>query len=315
MSTTILIADDDPVSRQLLSTLLSKWDFQVVAVSDGAEALQLLKGDHAPRLAIFDWIMPELDGLQVIRSLRALRPQPYTYVLLLTARDRLEDILQGLSAGADDYLIKPFHAEELKARLLVGKRILDLQHRLMSALEIAEFRGTHDALTGVYNRAAILEVLRREAARSQRENISVAVVIADADNFKFLNDTYGHMVGDEALKLLALRMKSVLRSYDWLGRCGGEEFMVVAPNCRLHDGMAIAERIRACIAADDFLISSASIKATVSLGVVAGQGESVDVNSLLAGAYSALHSANSRGGNRVESSQGLKAACAGGGEY
>src|SRR5438067_13274774 len=101
MSTTILIADDAPVSRQLLSTLLSKWDFQVVAVSDGAEALQLLKGDHAPRLAIFDWIMPELDGLQVIRSLRALRPQPYTYVLLLTARDRLEDILQGLSAGAD----------------------------------------------------------------------------------------------------------------------------------------------------------------------------------------------------------------------
>ena len=163
MSTTILIADDDPVSRQMLSSLLSKWDFRVVTVSNGVEALRLLKAEHAPRLAILDWMMPELDGLQVIRSLRALRPQPYTYVLVLTAKDRLEDIVQGLAAGADDYLIKPFHAEELKARLLVGKRILDLQHRLMSALEIAEFRGTHDALTGVYNRAAIVEVLRREA--------------------------------------------------------------------------------------------------------------------------------------------------------
>src|SRR5262249_32782273 len=154
--------------------------------------LQLLKGD--PRSAVGDirLMMPELDGLKVIRSLRALRPQPYTCVVVLTAKDRLEDILQGLSAGAEDYLIKPFHAEELKARLLVGQRILDLQHRLMAALENAEFRGTHDALTGVYNRAAIVEVLAREVARSQRENINLAVVMANADNFKFVNDTYGH---------------------------------------------------------------------------------------------------------------------------
>jgi diguanylate cyclase (GGDEF)-like protein len=310
MSTTVLIADDDPVSRQLLSTLLSKWDFQVTAVSNGSEALQLLRGEQAPRLAILDRMMPELDGLEVIKRLRALRPQPYTYVLMLTAKDRLGDIVQGLAAGADDCLTKPFHAEELKARLLVGKRILDLQYRLVSALEVADFRGTHDALTGVYNRAAIVEVLRREAVRSQRENISLAIVIADADNFKLLNDTYGHLVGDEALKLLALRMKSVLRSYDWLGRCGGEEFMVVAPNCRLQDGVAIAERIRSCIAADDFLIGGATFKATVSLGVVAGQGESADVNWLLTAADSALQSAKSQGGNRVESSLGTKAACA-----
>lgn len=312
MSTAILIADDDPVSRQLLSTLLSKWDFQVIAVSDGAEALQKLKGERAPRLAILDWMMPKLDGLQVIRSVRALRPHPYTYLLVLTAKDRVEDILQGLSAGADDYLIKPFNPEELKARLLVGKRILDLQHRLISALEIAEFRGTHDALTGVYNRAAILEVLHRETARSQRESISLAVLLADADNFKYLNDTYGHLVGDEALKLLALRMKSVLRSYDWLGRCGGEEFMVVAPSCKLQDGVAIAERIRSCIAADDFLIGTTNIRVTVSLGVVAGQGESVDVSSLLAAADAALHLAKTRGGDRVESSDLRRAAAASG---
>ena len=310
MSSAVLIADDDPVSRQLLSSLLGKWEFRVIAACNGKEALKVLSGDRSPRLAVLDWMMPELDGLQVIKQVRALRSQPYTYMLLLTVRDRREDILAGLAAGADDYLIKPFQAEELKARLLVGKRILELQHRLMSALEIAEFRGTHDALTGLYNRAAILDVLQREAVRSRRENTSLAIVMLDADNFKLVNESYGHLVGDEVLKLMALRMKSVLRAYDWLARFGGEEFMVVAPHCQLPEGIAIAERIRSCIATDDLLIGNLSIKATVSVGVVAAEGESATVAPLLAGADTALALAKSRGGNRVEHAVQVEAAAA-----
>lgn len=311
MSSTVLIADDDPLSRELLSSLLSKWEFRVITASDGKEALKWLAGNRSPRLAILDWMMPELDGLQVIKHVRALRTQPYTYMLLLTVKDKREDIVAGLAAGADDYLIKPFHPEELKAMLLVGKRIVDLQHRLISALEIADFRGTHDVLTGLYNRATILDVLKREAVRSRRENTSLAIVMLDADSFKVVNDTHGHLVGDEVLKLMALRMKSVLRAYDWLGRCGGEEFMVVAPHCRLPEGIAIAERMRSCISADDFLVGNVSVKATVSVGVVSAEGNAADAVLLLGSAEAALNLAKSRGGNRVEAAARADAACAG----
>lgn len=301
MSTTVLVADDDPITREVLTTLLGKWDFQVIAVSDGNEALRLLLEERGPHLAILDWIMPALDGLEVIKRLRAAKLHPYTYILLLTAKDTREDFLHGLQAGADDYLVKPFDADELKARLLVGQRILALQQRLVSALEIAEFRGTHDALTGVYNRNAIMEVLRRETEVSQRESIEIVLVLLDVDNMEGINERYGGLVGDQALKLLTLRMKSVLRYYDCLGRCGGEEFMIVAPHCRLDDGLAIAERIRVCVASDNLLINNWSIQATVSAGVVAAQGRAVEPDSLLAAAYAALHLAKSRGGNRVES--------------
>jgi two-component system cell cycle response regulator len=306
--TAVLVADDDPVTREVLSTLLPKWDFQATAVSDGNEALRLLIQEQGPRLAILDWMMPGLDGLEVIRRVRVSRSQPYTYMLVLTAKDRREDILHGLNAGADDYLVKPFDAEELKARLLIGKRILSLQQRLVSALEIAEFRGTHDALTGVYNRNAVLEFLRREADRSQRENIELALVLLDVDNFKAVNDAYGCLVGDQVLKLLALRMKSVLRYYDCLGRCCGEEFMIVAPHCQLQDGLAIAERIRSSIASDNLLIGDLSIQVTVSSGVVAAQGSDAEPGSLLAAAYAALDFAKSRGANRVESAARATAA-------
>ena len=158
----ILIAEDDPVSRRLLELFLVKWGFEVSIATTGTEALQMLERLDAPRLAILDWMMPGMEGVQVCQKLRETADRKYVYVLLLTARTQKEDLLQGLESGADDYLTKPFDAQELRARLHVGQRILDLQDQLIAAGEELLYRATHDNLTGVVNRGVILDTLRRE---------------------------------------------------------------------------------------------------------------------------------------------------------
>lgn len=301
MPTKILIADDDAVSRQLLKSLLTKWEYDVVVACNGIEAQSKLRSPAPPRLAILDWMMPGLDGIQVIKELRAVQHDVYTYVLLLTAKGEKSDILQGLDAGADDYLTKPFDAQQLRARLRVGQRILELQQRLLGALETSEFRASHDFLTGLYNRAAVMELLRRELARCEREHTSVAVLIIDADHFKRINDSYGHLIGDEVLKQLSLRIKSALRSYDLLGRYGGEEFLIVAPNCDLADATCIAERVRACVANDKLQIGQLQVTVTVSIGVTRARNVVLELNSMLRNADRALYLAKEKGRNRVDS--------------
>jgi len=236
----VLIADDDRISCKLLGSLLTKWGYQVEIVYNGVDAQRELLKPDAPRLAILDWMMPGLDGTQVIKAVRAIHREFYTYVLLLTSKGQKEDILEGLDAGADDYLKKPFDAQELRARLRVGSRILDLERRLVCALETAEYRATHDFLSGIYNRAAILELLKREASRCERASQQLSVLMVDVDHFKVINDTYGHLVGDQVIKQLALRMASALRPYDLVGRFGGEEFLVLVPNCALSAAMVVA---------------------------------------------------------------------------
>ncbi len=303
MPTRVLIADDDPVSCRLLHSLLTKWGYDATIVSNGIEAQKALRGPTAPRLAIVDWMMPGLDGIQVVRELRAAKHDLYTYVLLLTAKGEKSDILQGLDAGADDYLTKPFDAKQLRARLRVGERILDLQQRLITALEMSEFRANHDFLTGLYNRAAIMDFLRRELARCERERNELSILIIDADHFKKINDTYGHPAGDEVLKQLSVRIESALRSYDFLGRYGGEEFLIVAPNCAMADAMCMAERIRKAVASDGFQITDFQVKVTVSIGVTSICDLVPELSAVLRNADHALYAAKEAGRNRVESRQ------------
>jgi diguanylate cyclase (GGDEF)-like protein len=189
----------------------------------------------------------------------------YTYVVLLTAKGEKGEILKGLDAGADDYLIKRFDAQQLHARLRVGQRILDLQNRLSGALKTSEFRATHDFLTGLYNRGALMELLEREMARCGREHTDLAVLIIDADYFKKINDIHGHLAGDQVLKHLSMRIRSALRSYDFLGRYGGEEFLIIAPNCNMVDAARVAERVRACVANNKLQIGLLGIDLTVSI--------------------------------------------------
>jgi len=289
----VLIADDDEVSRCKLEALLSKWGYEVISVENGTLAWEALQQEDAPRLTILDWMMPGLDGSEICRQLRHSSKGTYVYVLLLTSRVGKEDIVAGMEAGADDYLSKPFDAQELKVRLRAGKRIIDLEEAL-------RVQATHDALTGAWNHGAIIDMLQRELVRAEREGTSTGTILVDLDYFKRVNDTYGHLIGDAVLQDAAQRMTRVLRRSDSLGRYGGEEFLVVLPGCDATDAQALAERLRQCIACAPAATSMGEVSVTISLGVTTtGKGETIEVAAILQRADEALYRAKREGRNRV----------------
>ncbi len=293
----ILIADDDPVSRRLLEATLVRLGHEVVAVADGQQAIEASRAADSPRLAILDWIMPGADGLAVCRAMRE-RGGPYVYVILLTARDRHEDMLTALDAECDDFLRKPFDSVELRARVRSGERVLDLQERLLQAQAQLRHDATHDHLTGLWNRGMIVEQLEREVERARRENNPLAIVLGDIDHFKSVNDTYGHAAGDAVLKDVAQRMVSIRRKYDSIGRYGGEEFLLILPGCDLQEAVPVAERLRRIVSTD---VSIGPIKwpVTISLGVASYWDLGSDAASLMAAADEALYRAKAKGRDRV----------------
>ncbi len=180
----ILIADDSIVSRHLLEATLRKWGYDVVVACDGGEALEALQRDDTPQLAILDWMMPGLTGPEVCRKIRQRAHEPYTYILLLTSKSQKEDLIEGMEAGADDYITKPFDQHELQVRLRAGTRLVDMQAELLAAREALREQATRDSLTHLWNRNSILEILDRELSRSLRESGPIGVVIVDLDHFK-----------------------------------------------------------------------------------------------------------------------------------
>lgn len=295
----ILIADDDPVARRRVEVLLQKWGFEVVVSEDGAAAWRILQQEGSPRFAVLDWMMPGMNGAQVCQEVRKLEGRPYSYLLLLTGKDQQDDIVEGLDAGADEYLCKPFDPSELRARIRSGCRILELQERLIAASEALRVQATHDPLTGLLNRAAILDILRRELARSKRDGSPVGVVIADVDHFKQVNDTYGHSAGDAVLQEVTRRMQSVVRAYDALCRYGGEEFLIVVPGSDLDGSLALAERLRVAVCRDPIDAAGTLIHASISLGLAVDEGF-CGADSLIGAADAALYRAKNSGRNRVE---------------
>ncbi len=297
----ILIAEDDLVSRRLLETTLGKWGYRVIAVNDGLEALRVLQGEDAPSLAILDWMMPGMEGPEVCRRVRELPQRPYTYLVLLTARTQQGDLLRGLESGADGYLTKPFDAEELRARVHVGERIVTLQNNLLAAREELEFRATHDALTGIWNRGTVLDALQREWSRQMRAGGSVATIMIDLDHFKEVNDSHGHPCGDIVLREIARRLNSCVRPYDTVGRYGGEEFLVVVPSTDVAGTLRMAERILEAIRATPVTTQEGPVLMTASLGVaISGNGRLLNPESLLRLADDALYRAKARGRNCCE---------------
>lgn len=298
----VLIAEDDPISRRVLETMLVRWGYETLAASDGAQAWEMLRSPDAPRLAILDWMMPQMSGVDLCRAIRQSPRKEYLYLILLTARGRQEDVIEGMNAGADDYITKPFDSGELKVRLHAAKRILDLQAELISAREALREQATHDFLTGLWNRLAILDILHREIARARREDKPVGVIMGDLDNFKRINDTHGHKAGDAALCETTRRMLETVRPYDLIGRYGGEEFLVVVPGCELTFAGYVAERVRARLADEPVTLpDGARVPVTISLGVAAKRGAGEDeVDSLIHLADEALYAAKKAGRNRVE---------------
>ena len=297
----ILIADDDAVSRRLLERTLAHAGYEVTSVKDGRKAVQTLSEADGPRLALLDWMMPEIDGPGVCREIRKCRDHNYVYMILLTSRESKEDVVAGLQSGADDYLIKPFVAEELKARLRTGQRILHLEDRLVEAREQMRFKATHDDLTSLWNRGVILDLLGRELTRSQRESVCTVIILGDIDHFKRVNDTYGHLVGDQVLREVSRRLLLSVRSYDFVGRYGGEEFLTVLNNCRPDCAAVRAEEIRKSICARPVNTDAGPVSVSMSLGVLLScEWGQRPPEELIGEVDEALYAAKAEGRNRVK---------------
>lgn len=297
----ILIAEDDLVTRRVLTTMLHKWGHETVVTCDGDQAWEALQGQDAPHLAILDWMMPGLDGVEVCSRLRTLERDICPYVILLTGMSQKKDLLNGFNAGADDYVIKPFDPDELNVRIRAGERIVNLQIESLVARDALRRLATYDYLTGLRNRAAILDELRREFERAPRMDLPVNVVMVDVDHFKDINDTYGHSFGDKILTELAKRMVSEVRSYEAIGRYGGEEFLIVLTGCDVSGAGKQAERVRHCVAAKGFRVQGVKVDVTISLGVASScQIERPAQELLIEMADAAMYRAKRTGRNRVE---------------
>ncbi|MDR3762487.1 MAG: diguanylate cyclase [Acidobacteriota bacterium] len=294
----VLVADDSGLYRETLRKMLEKWGYQVVLASNGYEAQQILSSDDPPRMAILDVFMPGLGGFDLCHLMRE-RSQPYVYIILLSIADSPSDVLDGFENGADDYLCKPVSEAELIARLRVGERIIRSQHELLEAHEALRFEASHDSLLRIWNRAAILDLLNTEISRAARQQAPLCLFFVDLDGFKQLNDTYGHLAGDAVLRNAAEKLSAAVREYDHVGRYGGDEFLVVLPDCNVESARMVAERVRQNIGCDPIMLGNHPVAITVSIGIaqwVFGQ----DLNGLLARADSALYKAKENGRNRIE---------------
>ena len=307
----ILLADDDAMSRKLLQRALERDGFDVVCVDNGQDAAKLMLAPDGPRIAILDWMMPGEDGPSVCRKIRALDSNPYVYLILLTSRVANEDVVMGLEAGADDYLIKPWNPDEMKARVRVGQRILQLQDRLIHD-------ALHDPLTGLPNRIYFLDRLS-ESARKAREETErrFAVLFVDIDRFKVINDSLGHLSGDDLMKDVAQRLSLAVRTQtaiyrkrnlrrrescisDVVARIGGDEFVVLLDNIDgVEDAMRVAERIHTALE-PAFLCGEQHVFITASVGISTNEGGATNTSTILRGADAAMYRAKALGKGRYE---------------
>jgi two-component system cell cycle response regulator len=292
-----LVADDDTASRLLLEKMLTKWGYDVVTASSGEEAWKVLTSDDSPDIAVLDWMMPELDGVEVCRRIRALELSSPPYLLLLTGRDNKQDIATGLESGASDYLQKPVDRDELRARLLVGKRFAELNRKLLDTQAELRRQALTDPLTHIMNRRAVFGRLTEEIARAPRQGLPLSIGVLDIDHFKAINDRFGHAGGDVVLQAVVERGHNTLRAYDAIGRIGGEEFLLVMPGVGPRDTEIVLERLRRAVAETPVLAQGQEVMVTVSIGGAVCQGETMD--ELLKLADDALYRAKNQGRNQV----------------
>jgi two-component system cell cycle response regulator len=294
----VLVADDSDMYRKLLQTLLKEWGHEVALATNGNEARAILESSNVPPFAILNCFMPGLGGLELCELIRA-RKQDYIYTILLSAADQEIDVLKGFALGADDYICKPFKEPELKARIEVGERIIGLQEALKKENQELRVEASRDSLLRLWNRRAIYALLNTESSRAKRSKTSLSIFFIDLDYFKLVNDTHGHMVGDDVLISVAKKVSGAVREYDHVGRCGGEEFLVVLPNCTAEAALEVAERVRQHICDEPIVIASTQLRITVSIGLSQWHSDE-ELADLLRRADVALYRAKRNGRNRVE---------------
>ncbi len=304
----VLIADDDAVTRHILRAALEEWNYEVVSCSNGTEALAVLLAPDAPQVAILDWIMPDVSGPEICARVRREGSVPYPIMLLLTIKEGTKNLVEGLAAGADDYLVKPIAPSELQARLQAAWRVVESHDELLSVQHKLESLAARDDLTNAWNRRAVLDILRGEISRAAR-GTPVAVAMVDVDHFKQVNDQYGHQVGDEVLIEFVRRVGHTIRDYDDLARYGGEEFLIVFPGCDVPCALGLCERVRRCVVETPFDTSAGPIMLSVSIGVAICGGASDSagpprdrrgmIQEIIAHADAALYAAKRGGRDRL----------------
>lgn len=295
----VLVVDDDALALEALTAHLRHWGHNVLPFPDAESAWQAVQHHGGIRMAILDWMLPGMPGIELCRKIRD-KDGPYVYVLLLTGRSERGDLLAGFEAGADDYLTKPYDWDELRVRLRAGERIVRLQNELIAAREALRTQAMQDPLTRILNHGAILDALNTEIDRAEREEHPLALILLDVDHFKDVNDTYGHLVGDEVLREVANRLRNCLRSYDSLGRYGGEEFLVVLPNIQRKQAESLAQRIRRTIAGTPVRVGEVAVSITLSQGIATwDRPRKSPADPLIGAADRALYAAKNAGRDAV----------------
>ena len=304
----VLVADDDPISRSILLKHVQSWGFGVASATNGSDAWTLLK-DPETRIAILDWEMPGANGPDLCSRIRAESKVKYTYIFLLTSRDDPSDIIAGLEAGADDYMTKPVKFPELRARLRTGRRIVELEDKLLDSQKRLYELATRDGLTRLWNRRTIIQFLDGDLAHGHRQSQPTSVIMIDVDHFKSINDTCGHLAGDKVLMTLARRLESRVRPYDRIGRYGGDEILIVLPDCGLADAAKIAERLRRECVRKPASLRGQPFAFTLSIGCASSEAMARPTSDrMIHSGDQALYEAKRLGRNRVVVSESKPAA-------
>jgi diguanylate cyclase (GGDEF)-like protein len=298
-----LVADDDGVATTILSNTLTRLGIEVAVVHDGDAAWQHLNSEQPPSIAILDWMMPNIDGIELCRRVRSTPHLAHMYIILLTGRDSREDLVTGLKAGADDYMIKPIDVEEFRARMGVGLRVAKLQQSLAHTVtdllatrdHLARLAST-DVLTGVYSRRWWFDLAAKEFSRSRRYDRTFSLLMTDLDWFKRVNDTFGHEVGDGVLRQFGAMLRQECRQSDVIGRLGGEEFALLLPETTLEAAQTMATRItEGC---RSLVTDASAVRCSCSIGVTEVRPDDEDLDSVLKRADRALYEAKRAGRDR-----------------
>jgi len=297
----VMIADDSPVYRKIVEHALCAMPFDMIVASTGRQALQLF-AEHRPDIVILDRIMPDLTGPEFCRKLRSMRLKLMPYIVMLTGSTDKESVVEGLDAGADDYVTKPFHDQELLARVRVGLRTKELQRQIEVKNNLLEQLALTDELTGLPNRRAVQDWAAREFESASRHGFPFWVVMADLDRFKSVNDVFGHAAGDAVLSKFSRILKNNCRSSEICGRFGGEEFVLIYTHSDREGVLTAVERLRSQLEESTFAFSGCELRATASFGIagIEGSAASRTLEDILASADAALYSAKRRGRNRIE---------------